>query len=121
MFGIGWAELLVIAVVATVIVPPRDLPRLMRGFGHSVRKLRHVADDLQRQFEQAMQEGKIEGRTPNDPPLLPIPADPAEPRSASKPASRPRPSRATVGQTAAPRGRTSKSIRRKQRRTIAAK
>jgi len=38
MFGIGWAELLIIAVVATVVVPPRDLPRLMRGFGHSVRK-----------------------------------------------------------------------------------
>jgi hypothetical protein len=101
----------------------------MRGFGHSVRKLRHVADDLQRQFEQAMPEGKIEDvrgamqgmRTPNDPPLLPIPADPAEPRRASKPASLPRPSRARVGPTAAPRGRTSKSIRRKQRRTIAAK
>lgn len=129
MFGIGWAELLIIAVVATVVVPRRDLPRLMRGFGHSVRKLRHVADDLQHQFEQTMQEGKIEDvrgamqgmRTANDPPLLPIPADPAEPRRASKPASRPRPSRARVGQTAAPRGRTSKSIRRKQRRTIAAK
>ena len=126
MFGIGWAELLIIAVAATVVVPRRDLPRLMRGFGHSVRKLRHVADDLQRQFEQAMQEGKIEDlrgamqgmRTPNDPPLLPIPV---EPRRASKPASRPRPSRARVGQTAPPRGRTSKSIRRKQRRTIAAK
>jgi sec-independent protein translocase protein TatB len=39
MFGIGWAELLIIAVVATVVVPPRDLPRLIRGFGHSVRKL----------------------------------------------------------------------------------
>ena len=37
MFGIGWAELLIIAVVATVVVPPRDLPHLMRGFGHSVR------------------------------------------------------------------------------------
>ena len=104
MFGIGWAELLIIAVVATVVVPPRDLPRLMRGFGHSVRKLRHVADDLQHQFEQTMQEGKIEDvrgamqgmRTANDPPLLPIPADPAEPRRASKPASRPRPSRARV-------------------------
>jgi hypothetical protein len=88
-----------------------------------------VADDLQHQFEQAMQEGKIEDvrgamqgmRTPNDPSLLPIPADPAEPRSATKRASRPRPSRARVGQTAAPRGRTSKSTRRKQRRTIAAK
>jgi sec-independent protein translocase protein TatB len=87
MFGIGWAELLIIAVVATVVVPPRDLPRLMRGFGHSVRKLRHVADDLQRQFEQAMQEGKIEDlrgamqgmRTPNDPPLLPIRQSPGEP------------------------------------------
>ena len=101
----------------------------MRGFGHSVRKLRHVTDDVQRQFEQAMQDGKIEDvrgamqgmRTPNDPPLLPIPADPAGARSASKPASRPRPSRARVGQTAATRGRTSKSARRKQRRRIAAK
>ena len=90
MFGIGWAELLIIAVAATVVVPPRDLPRLMRGFGHSVRKLRHVADDLQRQFEQAMQEGKIEDvrgamqgmRTPNDPPFLqyrPIRQSPGEP------------------------------------------
>src|SRR4029078_9248437 len=111
------------------VIPPRYLPRLMRGFGHSVRKLRHVADDLQRQFEQAMQEGKIEDlrgamqgmRTPNDPPLLPIPADPAEPRRASKPASRPGPSRARGGQTAAPRGPTSKNIRLKRRRQIAAK
>ena len=54
MFGIGWAELLIIAVVATVVVPRRDLPHLMRGFGHSVRKLRHVSDDLQHQFEQTM-------------------------------------------------------------------
>ncbi|MGE5259961.1 MAG: twin-arginine translocase TatA/TatE family subunit, partial [Actinomycetota bacterium] len=30
MFDIGWSELLVIAVVAIVVVGPKDLPRLMR-------------------------------------------------------------------------------------------
>ena len=33
MFDIGWSELLVIAVVAIVVVGPKDLPRLMRNFG----------------------------------------------------------------------------------------
>jgi len=45
MFGIGWAELLVIAVVAMVVVPPRDLPRLMRGFGTSMRHQAKAAAD----------------------------------------------------------------------------
>ncbi|HET7211244.1 MAG TPA: twin-arginine translocase TatA/TatE family subunit, partial [Methyloceanibacter sp.] len=30
MFDIGWSELLVIAVVAIVVVGPRELPKLMR-------------------------------------------------------------------------------------------
>ena len=34
MFGIGWLEFLLIAIVAIVVVPPKDLPRLMRAFGH---------------------------------------------------------------------------------------
>jgi sec-independent protein translocase protein TatB len=28
MFGIGWTELLIIAIVAIVVVGPKDLPRL---------------------------------------------------------------------------------------------
>jgi sec-independent protein translocase protein TatB len=60
MFDIGWSELLVIAVVAIVVVGPKDLPRLMRTFGHYAGKLRRAAADFQRQFEDAMRETEME-------------------------------------------------------------
>ena len=60
MFDIGWSELLVIAVVAIVVVGPKDLPRLMRTFGHYAGKLRRAASDFQRQFEEAMRETELE-------------------------------------------------------------
>src|SRR3990172_8500958 len=63
MFDIGWSELLVIAVVAIVVVGPKDLPRLMRSFGHYAGKLRRMAGDFQRQFDEAMRESEVgEGR-----------------------------------------------------------
>ena len=60
MFDIGWSELLVIAVVAIVVVGPKDLPKLMRGFGHYAGKLRRAVSDFQRQFEEAMRESEVE-------------------------------------------------------------
>jgi sec-independent protein translocase protein TatB len=60
MFDIGWSELLVIAVVAIVVVGPKDLPRLMRTFGHYAGKLRRAAADFQRQFDEAMRDTEIE-------------------------------------------------------------
>ena len=60
MFDIGWSELLVIAVVAIIVVGPKDLPRLMRTFGHYAGKLRRAASDFQRQFEDAMREAELE-------------------------------------------------------------
>jgi sec-independent protein translocase protein TatB len=60
MFDIGWSELLVIAVVAIVVVGPKDLPRLMRTFGHYAGKLRRMAGDFQLQFEEAMREAEVE-------------------------------------------------------------
>jgi sec-independent protein translocase protein TatB len=60
MFDIGWSELLVIAVVAIVVVGPKDLPKLMRGIGHYSGKLRRAAGDFQRQFEEAMRESEVE-------------------------------------------------------------
>jgi sec-independent protein translocase protein TatB len=60
MFDIGWSELLVIAVVAIVVVGPKDLPKLMRSFGHYAGKLRRAASDFQRQFEEAMRESEVD-------------------------------------------------------------
>ena len=60
MFDIGWSELLVIAVVAIIVVGPKELPRLMRTFGHYVSKLRRMAADFQRQFEEAVRDSEID-------------------------------------------------------------
>jgi sec-independent protein translocase protein TatB len=108
MFDIGWSELLVIAVVAIVVVGPKDLPKLMRGFGHYAGKLRRAAADFQRQFEEAMRESEVEEvrkaiesvkserldlKAPIDQPvMLPKPATSAaaEPAATPKPAAKPR-------------------------------
>ncbi len=59
MFDIGWSELLVIGVVAIIVVGP-ELPRLMRTFGHYLGKVRHMAADFQRQFEEAVRDSEID-------------------------------------------------------------
>jgi sec-independent protein translocase protein TatB len=60
MFDIGWSELLVIAIVAIVVVGPKELPKLMRTFGHYTGKVRRAAGDFQRQFENAMRESEMD-------------------------------------------------------------
>ena len=60
MFEIGWTELLVIAVVAIIVIGPKELPRLMRTFGHYTGKLRRAAADFQRQFEEAARDTELD-------------------------------------------------------------
>jgi sec-independent protein translocase protein TatB len=60
MFDIGWSELIVIAVVAIVVVGPKDLPKLMRSFGFYAGKLRRAAAEFRRQFDEAMREAELD-------------------------------------------------------------
>jgi sec-independent protein translocase protein TatB len=60
MFEIGWTELLVIAVVAIVVFPSKDLPRLLRNVGRMVGKARRMAGDFQSQFNAALREAERE-------------------------------------------------------------
>jgi sec-independent protein translocase protein TatB len=54
MFDISWSELLITAIVAIVVVGPKDLPRLMRKFGHYEGRLRHMANEFKQQVDEAM-------------------------------------------------------------------
>lgn len=60
MFDLGWSELLVIAVVAILVVGPRDLPRLLRNVGKFVGQMRRMANDFQRQFNEALKEAELD-------------------------------------------------------------
>lgn len=60
MFDIGWTEMLVIAVVMIVVVGPKDLPRMLRTFGRTTAKLRTMAGDFQKQFNDALKEAELD-------------------------------------------------------------
>jgi len=60
MFEIGWTEMLVIAVVMIVVVGPKDLPGMLRSFGRTSAKLRTMAGDFQKQFNDALKEAELD-------------------------------------------------------------
>lgn len=54
MFGdIGWAELLVIGVVALIVIGPEDLPQMFRQLGRFTAKIRAMGREFSRAMEQA--------------------------------------------------------------------
>jgi sec-independent protein translocase protein TatB len=60
MFDIGWTELLVLAVIAILIVGPKELPRMLYSIGQTVGKMRRQADDFRRQFNESMREAGMD-------------------------------------------------------------
>jgi sec-independent protein translocase protein TatB len=52
MLGVGWPELLVVAVVTVLVVGPKELPRVLRTFTMFVRK----AQSLAREFTSGMED-----------------------------------------------------------------
>ena len=49
MFGdIGWAELLVIGIVALIVIGPEDLPQMFRQVGRFTAKMRAMSRDFSR-------------------------------------------------------------------------
>lgn len=60
MFGIAWSELLLIGVVALVVVPPKDLPTMMRTVGRWVGQMRRMASDFQYQMSSALREAELD-------------------------------------------------------------
>ena len=59
MFDISWTEFLLIAVVALIVIGPKELPAVMRTLGQWTRKVRSMAADFQNQFQEAMREAEM--------------------------------------------------------------
>ena len=58
MIDIGWAELLVIACVAIIVVGPKDLPRMLRTLGQTIGKMRKLSREFQSTFNEALREAE---------------------------------------------------------------
>ncbi len=59
-FGIGYTELVVIALVAVIVIGPKDLPKVLRAFGRSMQKVRGMAREFQGHLDQAMREAGVD-------------------------------------------------------------
>jgi sec-independent protein translocase protein TatB len=60
MFNLDWTELALIAVVAMVVIRPKDLPEAVRGVAEGIRKLRRMAGEFQGQLDEVVREAKLD-------------------------------------------------------------
>jgi sec-independent protein translocase protein TatB len=60
MFDIAWTEMLVIAVVMIVVVGPKELPGMLRTIGKTTAKLRTMAGEFRKQFDDALKEAELD-------------------------------------------------------------
>ena len=60
MFGIDSTELLVVAVVALIVIGPKDLPRVMRTVGQWVGRARGMARHFRSGIDTMIRESELE-------------------------------------------------------------
>lgn len=60
MLDIGWWELVLLAVLAVIVVGPKDLPRMMVTAGRYMARLRAMAAEFQRGFEDVARQTELE-------------------------------------------------------------
>ena len=60
MLDIGWTEMLVIAVIAIIVIGPRDLPKMLKTVGGWVRKARATVRELQTGIEDMAREAELD-------------------------------------------------------------
>lgn len=59
MFGIDSGELLIIAIVALVVIGPKDLPRVMRAVGNFISQARGMARHFRTGIDAMMRESEL--------------------------------------------------------------
>lgn len=60
MFELSWSEILIIGIVLIVVVGPKDLPHVLRSFGKTMSKVRSMAGDFRKQFDEAIKEAELD-------------------------------------------------------------
>ena len=63
MFDIGWQELFILAVIALIVIGPKDLPSAIRTITRGLRKAREMARDLRDGMDDVVREAELEDLT----------------------------------------------------------
>ena len=62
MFDIGWDEMLFTAMIAIIVIGPKDLPRALRVAGQWIGKVRRVSGHFRSGIETMIREAEMEDR-----------------------------------------------------------
>ncbi len=84
MFDVAPTEFLLVAVIALIVIGPKDLPRVLRVIGNWVGKARGVARQFRSGFDEMVRESELaemekKWREENDRIMAEHPAIPAPP------------------------------------------
>jgi sec-independent protein translocase protein TatB len=60
MFDLAWSEIALVAVVAIVVIGPKDLPDAIRKVAQGVKKLRAMAAEFQSHADELVREAKLD-------------------------------------------------------------
>ena len=60
MFDIGWSEMAVIAVVALVVIGPKELPGALKTFAYWSKQARKMAREFQSGVDEIVREAELE-------------------------------------------------------------
>jgi len=60
MLDIGWSEMAMVALLALIVIGPKDLPKVMRSIGQWTRKARSVAREFQSGLDDMMRESELD-------------------------------------------------------------
>ena len=107
MFDIAPTELLIVAIVALVVIGPKDLPGVLRTVGQWVGRAKGMARHFRSGIDTMIRESELEEMekkwraendrivrefpSDHDPVMLAAPAQESEPASAVKPGEQPLP------------------------------
>jgi sec-independent protein translocase protein TatB len=60
MFDIGWSEMAIIALVALIVIGPKDLPRTLKTVAHWMRKARSLTREFQSGIDEMVREAELD-------------------------------------------------------------
>ena len=59
-FDLDFSKIMVFAIIAIAVIPPKDLPRVLRTVGQTIGKMRRMAAEFQGQFMDALKEADLD-------------------------------------------------------------
>ncbi|MBV9694268.1 MAG: twin-arginine translocase subunit TatB [Alphaproteobacteria bacterium] len=60
LVDLSWSHILILLIVALVVIGPKDLPRFMRTAGRWAGKVRSMADQFRRSFDEMARQSELD-------------------------------------------------------------